>query len=470
VFRDRTSLPTGEAFDARIRTAIEESDLFVFLISPMSVVQGRYTLTELKFAEQVWPHPGGHVLPVMVEPVPIDAIPPFLRAVTILTPRGNLAAEVAAEAARLTAPWWRRMLRPRHLVPAAAVTVMALAVAAAWLPDYLDRRVQERRAAALVEESRLKIEAGDYGDARKLLEEAREVAPSSSTVAAAQEQLAMESLHGVGVDQFRGDRSQFITFVDEVQPILTRGASEATGERLANLQAHLGWADYLRELGGIGGLDPVAHYRRALETDPGNLYAHAMWGFHLLRTRRSAPAVAEAQRHFAAALESRREREYLRWLQIGGLLQTYTNVWIDDLEREAEAIRVVNAMRLDGEPQPDGWTAPGALKRRIWAIYHFEVVNGRDAAPILTALPPDEHLATFLWLFPEDDLQEGTSAPSPFNYLYVCAQLQERAGARDDAIASYRRMLAEFEREGYDATFAVRAAEDAKAALARLSG
>ena len=64
VFRDRSSLPPGEGFDSRIRAALEESDLFIFLISRASVSAGRYTLTELKFAEQKWGHPGGHVLPV----------------------------------------------------------------------------------------------------------------------------------------------------------------------------------------------------------------------------------------------------------------------------------------------------------------------------------------------------------------------------------------------------------------------
>jgi hypothetical protein len=59
VFRDRSALPPGESFDARIRTAVEESDLFVFLITPESVSPGHYTLTELKFAEQRWGAPSG---------------------------------------------------------------------------------------------------------------------------------------------------------------------------------------------------------------------------------------------------------------------------------------------------------------------------------------------------------------------------------------------------------------------------
>src|SRR5512134_2022480 len=124
VFRDRSALPPGESFDDRIRMAIEESDLFVFLITPDAVAPGRYTLTELKFAEQRWPHPGGRVLPVAVEATPKEAIPAYLRAVTILKPRGNLVAEVAAEVARMGAPWWRRMLEPKRLVPALVAAVL----------------------------------------------------------------------------------------------------------------------------------------------------------------------------------------------------------------------------------------------------------------------------------------------------------------------------------------------------------
>src|SRR6266852_3112333 len=102
VFRDRSSLPPGESFDARIRAAIEESDLFIFLISRESISPGRYTLTELKFAEQKWGHPAGRVLPVFTDATPKNAIPAFLRAVTMFRPRGNLVAEVAAEVDRMT--------------------------------------------------------------------------------------------------------------------------------------------------------------------------------------------------------------------------------------------------------------------------------------------------------------------------------------------------------------------------------
>jgi hypothetical protein len=468
VFRDRTSLPPGESFDARILAAIEESDLFIFLISSESVSQGRYTLTELKFAEQKWRHPAGHVLPVLVEPVSKEAIPAFLRAVTILHPRGNVTAEVAAEVARMTAPWWRRMLQPRRLVPTAAFVLIILVVASMVLPDYLERRERERQAAKLEKQSQLKAESGDYTSAWKLLEQANAIAPGSSDVVEAQERLAMKLLRDTGVNYFRGDRSYFGELVNLTLPVLSRGTSGAKSERLANLLAHMGWAEYLRERAGIGGLPPAQYYRDALQVDPGNVYGHAMWGFEILRKRGSVAAVDEAKRHFSAALESGRERAYLRWLQISALLQTYTNVWIEDPEREKEAIRIANDMRVNGETRPEGW-GPGSFKEKLWSIYHFDVVTNDRLAALLAALPPVEHLSLFRWLFPEDDLPEGSGAPSLFNFLFVLAQLQEQAGDRPGALVSYRRVLSEFANKGYDTSRATRIASHANAAIKRLS-
>lgn len=95
VFFDRDDLPEGASYDDKIATAIDRSDLFLFLISPEAVGEGRYTLTELKFARHKWRHPSGRVLPVIVAKTPMSAVPAYLKAVTILEPQGNIAAEVA---------------------------------------------------------------------------------------------------------------------------------------------------------------------------------------------------------------------------------------------------------------------------------------------------------------------------------------------------------------------------------------
>ena len=471
VFRDRSMLPPGESFDSRIRAAIEESDLFVFLISPESVSQGRYTLTELKFAEQKWQHPAGRVLPVFAAATPKEAIPAFLRAVTILQPRGDIVAEVAAEVVRLSRPWWRRMLEPRRLVPAVVVALILAAGAWMGLPSYLERRGQNAEAEALIKQSQSQADTGDHANAWKLLEQANAVAPASREVFEAQERLAMKMLRGAGVNYSgASSRGYFEELVKRTLPVLSRGTSGATGERLANLLAHIGWADYLRGgRTGSGGPDPAQHYRRALEADPGNVYAHAMWGFELLRKRGSPEPLAEAKQHFSPALESRREREYVRYLQVSALLQTYSNVWIEDPERQKEVIRVTNEMRINGETRPKGW-GPGSFKAKVWAIYHFGFITNDDQAQLLAALPTAEHLASFRWLFPEDDLTAaGQGGPSLFDYLVVFAQLQEHGGDRAGALVSYRRLLSEFASKKYDSARAIKIADHAKAAIQRLA-
>lgn len=102
VFFDRPSLTPGNNYELRIREAIERSDGVIFLISAQSIEPGGYTLTELKYARQKWVHPENRVLPVMVESTPFEAIPAYLKAVTILQPEGNIASEVTETLKRWT--------------------------------------------------------------------------------------------------------------------------------------------------------------------------------------------------------------------------------------------------------------------------------------------------------------------------------------------------------------------------------
>ncbi|MGE3227971.1 MAG: toll/interleukin-1 receptor domain-containing protein [Hyphomicrobium sp.] len=101
VFLDKDDLPAGRTFDDQIQKAVESSDVMIFLVSPTSVAKGRYTRTELEFARAAWRHPTNRVLPVMIEPTPIEDIPAFLKGVTMLEPQGNVTAEVASALERL---------------------------------------------------------------------------------------------------------------------------------------------------------------------------------------------------------------------------------------------------------------------------------------------------------------------------------------------------------------------------------
>jgi hypothetical protein len=96
VFFDRDGLAAGDGFHQRIEREVRSVDLVLFLISPHSVAEGSYTLTELLHVMRRLEHPRGRVLPVMVAATPLDRIPAYLRAVTIFEPQGSLAAEVAS--------------------------------------------------------------------------------------------------------------------------------------------------------------------------------------------------------------------------------------------------------------------------------------------------------------------------------------------------------------------------------------
>jgi len=102
VFFDRDTLPPGGDYYARIEKAVSSSDAMVFLISPSSVADGSFALSELKLARSRWPHPKGRVVPVRLHQTPWAAIPPYLKSVTVLEPEGSVAAEVVSAVKGLT--------------------------------------------------------------------------------------------------------------------------------------------------------------------------------------------------------------------------------------------------------------------------------------------------------------------------------------------------------------------------------
>jgi len=109
VFFDRDQLPPGGGYDTRIRKAIKQSDLFIFLISPESISENAYALTEMGFARERWKNPTGHVLPVFIAETNLGAVPAYLRSVTILQPEGDAVAEVLASVSRLKTKHRRKL-------------------------------------------------------------------------------------------------------------------------------------------------------------------------------------------------------------------------------------------------------------------------------------------------------------------------------------------------------------------------
>jgi hypothetical protein len=128
VFFDREDLPAGDTYGERIRSAVEDCKVFIFLVSPDSVSPGSYALTELTFAERVPARRAPAILPVLAAPISsLKQLPPFLAPLTLLEPRGDTAAEVAARVAEVA----RRRLRRRSLLGAAVAALAGLVIAAA---------------------------------------------------------------------------------------------------------------------------------------------------------------------------------------------------------------------------------------------------------------------------------------------------------------------------------------------------
>ena len=126
VFFDREDLPAGDTYGERIRSAVEDCQVFVYLVGPDSVSAGSYALTELAFAEQVPARRAPAIIPVLAAPISsIEQLPPFLAPLTLLEPRGDAAAEVAARVAELA----RRRLHRRSLQGAAVAAVAVLVIA-----------------------------------------------------------------------------------------------------------------------------------------------------------------------------------------------------------------------------------------------------------------------------------------------------------------------------------------------------
>jgi len=103
VFIDIDHIDVGGDYNTRIRQEIAAADMMIFFLSKASLAAGAYTLNELAIARDRWPSSTDRVWPVMVgDPVAIEEVPAYLRAVHIHQGSGNLAAELMASLAKAT--------------------------------------------------------------------------------------------------------------------------------------------------------------------------------------------------------------------------------------------------------------------------------------------------------------------------------------------------------------------------------
>src|SRR5579863_599816 len=155
-------------------------------------------------------------------------------------------------------------------------------------------------------------------------------------VRTAEQDLGMEWLRSSRVPE----GTQFSTITDKLLSVLTLGANTSSGERKADLLAHLGWAYFLKQRDGDESLRPDAEYKAAVAEDAKNPYANVFWGHWILWNH---GPLSEANERFAAALSTERARSVARQFQLAAL----ANVQSDD--SDAAWLRVVSDMQAGGE-------------------------------------------------------------------------------------------------------------------------
>lgn len=439
VFFDRSDLRSGEYFHQTLREAIDQADVLVFLITPASVKRGSYCLTELSQAEQRWRRPGGRVLPVLVEPTPMADIPPYLQAVTLLQPQGEPVAETVAAVARLGKGDGRRWLWP-----AAAIGVALLGLGT-WQWQAV-RQASEVRQQAFEVDARVSLEAagyaslcqqGSHATAWSGLSRLAETPGSAEVLRLTRQNCAMDWLRNARV--ISGQQT-FTQLVAPLKAVLAEGLAKAEhAERLADLRAHLGWAEFLERREGGGVANPIASYQQALKDDPQNVYALAMWGHNLLFNGQDSKGGRELlDRAMAVPVspptarltpeEALARRRYAQGLALSQALERDALPW---------ALQIANAMR-----QQQSRLSP-ELTQRFWSTLYGRLYRPQLRAQWQSALPPAEALATFEWMHPPDKVADHQRDAWELAQSLLRIEAGQHEAARDTLLGLQRRLKAQ---------------------------
>lgn len=237
--------------------------------------------------------------------------------------------------------------------------------------------------------------------------------------------LWVENFSAYGLEG-KDEQEQPGSALDTVLPVLTAGLSRAKQARVADVEAHLGWAHFLnakmtqREDDSVA----VSDWRGALSTDPKNVYANAMLGNWILQ---SYGDFQEAVDHFHTAIRTGRARPFVRQLQVGGLL------YLDLSGARAEMIRVADEMRKGGEELD-----PGERHRISNWCFDPVITNHKELSEALGALPTDDAWQTYLWLERSDE--SGSQEERDLKNEFIHANLLELSGNRDAALSEFRKI------------------------------
>jgi tetratricopeptide (TPR) repeat protein len=217
--------------------------------------------------------------------------------------------------------------------------------------------------------------------------------------------------------------------LDQIMAILDSALNRSKGSQAADVQAHIGWAHWLNQHIAEREFGPVAEQdlRAALAVDPSNVYANGMLGNWMLRNGKN---FTEAMQHINIAVSTGKVRPFIRKLQLGGL------IYLDEKGARAEVVKAASDMRKSGESLDEG------PKTRILSFCFDPIVTDHgELTESLSAVPPDEAWATYLWI----DDQPGDAQVQRTAHDFIKANLLELSGKRQESLRQYRLLQKELE-------------------------
>lgn len=297
------------------------------------------------------------------------------------------------------------------------------------------RTTQERAEAAaqLIRAADLQVAVGDFEGAIELINQALELEPGSQLAHARRVSLAMERLRDFEFNDFRGKLDGEV--LESLLPVIYRGAGNKNPEAAADAISHLGWANHLKTSFGAKGLKIDDYFKRALQLDPDNVFAHVFWGNRCL-TNSYRPEyennLAKAKYHYAEAMKSGQYKDYkeyvdkIRWL-------TLSSTSVDGAD--IEFLITVNNKRKQNQ-SIERWMQFRALaKFRDLPLVMEEEKTDR----LINAVPAHELLKTYEWLSKSVDFTDRNARPfGMYDWVQrtVHARLFALAGDKEAAVST----------------------------------
>jgi tetratricopeptide (TPR) repeat protein len=307
-------------------------------------------------------------------------------------------------------------------------------------------REKKSAVSELVEATKIRKASNDYEGAWNLIQEALKLDPASEAARSVQVQLAMEWVRKKRITYTNpNERRKILNIIENLLPSLYRGAASKNTTLAADAMAHIGWADWERRMAEMYHLDVGRQFKRALEIDPQNMYANVMMGYWMVARKKSSAdrhkEIDAAMTHFDIALTGNRDRDYVRYWQFQTLM-------LDRREGEKLALQLANNLRENREDL--SWSTCREilhLYRRLWSWTNDE--QSEIALRFLvSALSPEELLATYLWLNREIDYQNKIGVPHDYDILihkFIIARLTEETGDYAKALSLYRAVISDLE-------------------------